>query len=133
MKKSIGFQLLIFIALDQCSKWILVNYLPSYAISNPGIAFGLEIPPLILLFLIPILIILGFFIFRKYFDLKDKLIQFLATLILAGAIGNYIDRILCGHVIDFIRIGFWPSFNFADTFLCVGIIGLVLKTILNKK
>lgn len=133
MKKSIGFQLLIFIALDQCSKWILVNYLPAYAAFNPGIAFGLKIPPLILLFLIPVLIILGSFIFYKYFDLKDRLVQFLATLILAGAIGNYIDRILYGHVIDFIRIGIWPSFNFADTFLCVGIIGLVLKTILSKK
>lgn len=133
MKKSIGFQLLIFIALDQCSKWILLNYLPSYTIFNPGIAFGLKIPSLVLLFLIPILIILGFFIFRKYFDLKDKLIQFLFTLIFAGAVSNYIDRIFHGHVIDFIRIGFWPSFNFADTFLCIGIIGLILKSILSRK
>lgn len=46
------------------------------------------------------------------------------SLILAGAVGNLIDRILLGHVIDFIDVYFsryhWPAFNLADAAICTG-------------
>ncbi len=38
-----------------------------------------------------------------------------------GAIGNLIDRIFLGYVVDFIDFYFWPVFNFADIFLCLGV------------
>lgn len=50
--------------------------------------------------------------------------------ILGGAVGNYIDRLLNGSVIDFIDVGLgamrWPTFNLADSFIVVGIIWLTL-------
>jgi len=52
------------------------------------------------------------------------------SLILAGAVGNLIDRILLGHVIDFIDVYYshyhWPAFNLADSAICVGAFLLVL-------
>jgi signal peptidase II len=44
-----------------------------------------------------------------------------AALVLGGAIGNFSDRWIRGHVIDFIHVTYWPSFNVADVALCVGI------------
>lgn len=49
-------------------------------------------------------------------------------LLLTGIIGNLIDRIFRGHVIDFINFKIWPVFNFADVFIVIGIIGIVIYT-----
>ena len=52
------------------------------------------------------------------------------TLILGGAVGNVIDRILYGHVIDFLDVFIgnwhWPAFNIADSAICVGAVLFVL-------
>ena len=51
------------------------------------------------------------------------------ALILGGAIGNVIDRIRLGHVVDFIDVyvgqHHWPAFNIADSAICVGAVGLI--------
>jgi lipoprotein signal peptidase len=47
------------------------------------------------------------------------------SFIIAGALGNVVDRILYGGVIDFIDLGFWPTFNLADVFVVLGV-GLVV-------
>ena len=53
------------------------------------------------------------------------------VLILGGAIGNVIDRVLFGHVIDFIQVYYntfyWPAFNVADSAICVGAAILLLS------
>ena len=46
--------------------------------------------------------------------------------ILGGALGNSIDRIFLGGVTDFISLGFWPSFNIADSAITTGVIGLII-------
>ena len=53
-------------------------------------------------------------------------------MIIAGIIGNFIDRIAYNYVIDFINFTFWPTFNFADIYLVGGIIGIISKELLNK-
>ncbi len=45
----------------------------------------------------------------------------------AGAIGNVADRILCGYVVDFIHLSHWPVFNVADACVVVGLIALGLS------
>ena len=54
--------------------------------------------------------------------------KFFLALILGGAIGNLIDRLHFGHVIDFIDVYYktyhWPAFNLADSAICIGILGL---------
>jgi len=59
---------------------------------------------------------------------KFKLISL--TMILSGAIGNLIDRVMNGFVVDFIDIHYqdfyWPIFNFADIFISIGVLLLVV-------
>lgn len=60
-----------------------------------------------------------------------------AAMIVGGAAGNVIDRILYGHVIDFLLFyyhdWFYPAFNLADSFICVGAICFVIDGILRNK
>lgn len=65
-------------------------------------------------------------------DTKHKLYSVSLGLILAGAIGNLIDRLFCGYVIDFLDFLIWPVFNVADSAITVGAI-LLAWTILFKK
>ena len=57
--------------------------------------------------------------------------------ILGGAVGNLIDRILRGEVTDFIQWYYanyyWPAFNLADSFICVGVVLMILEGILFAK
>jgi len=60
-----------------------------------------------------------------YFYFKEKEYKTGLIFILSGAIGNFIDRILYKGVIDFIDLGFWPSFNFADVYNIIGVILII--------
>ena len=55
------------------------------------------------------------------------------SLVLGGALGNVIDRLLLGHVVDFIQIyyeqWYWPAFNLADSAITLGVILLILDTL----
>ncbi len=59
------------------------------------------------------------------------------AMIVGGAIGNVIDRIRFGHVVDFIDIyvgqHHWPAFNIADSAICVGAIGLIAFSLFTGK
>lgn len=62
----------------------------------------------------------------------EKLESISLTLILGGAIGNVMDRIMYGYVIDFIDIyvgtSHWPAFNIADSAICIGAVLLILDS-----
>lgn len=53
--------------------------------------------------------------------------------IIAGLIGNLIDRIFLGYVIDFFDFRIWPVFNVADSLVCVGVFGLIINILKNEK
>jgi signal peptidase II len=57
---------------------------------------------------------------------RSLLARIFLVFILAGSVGNLIDRIFLGYVTDFIDIGFWPVFNLADSLVTVGVVGLVI-------
>lgn len=133
-KKSliIGFYLFdTFLILDQVTKYLAATYLSqpieiipgffrlTYA-ENTGVAWSFPIPQPALLIGVPLIIAAISYIFYKSFNLKHPLAYSAFALILAGSIGNYIDRIIFGHVIDFISVGTWPIFNLADAFITVG-------------
>ena len=65
---------------------------------------------------------------------SDRAILASAALIIGGALGNLIDRVRYGHVVDFIDAYWgdyhWPAFNIADSAIVVGAIGLALFTVL---
>lgn len=54
-------------------------------------------------------------------DLLSPVQRVGAALVLAGAVGNTLDRVLRGYVIDFMRLPHWPVFNVADVYVCVGV------------
>ena len=57
------------------------------------------------------------------------------VLVLGGALGNLVDRfarspgVLRGHVVDFVVVGWWPVFNFADSCVTIGAILLIVRTL----
>jgi signal peptidase II len=53
------------------------------------------------------------------------------TLILAGALGNMVDRFRHGYVIDFIAVGIWPRFNLADTMITIGVVLMIALALLD--
>lgn len=92
---------------------------------NPGTAFSFlrEAPQMLTIFLTGAIIgFLGYFLFAKISNPREKLAM---SLIVGGALGNLIDRIRFGAVIDFIDwhagTWHWPAFNVADICICAGI------------
>lgn len=93
---------------------------------NSGIAFGIPINPRIILILSVVIIL--FLIRIAGTELKFNYLktQIAFSLILSGALGNILDRLTKGEVVDFINFNFWPSFNLADVFIVVGALILVI-------
>jgi signal peptidase II len=126
----------IFVLLDQWSKWLAYTYLqtPVHLMpgidftyrQNVGVAWSLYIPYFILLPLNFCILGLGIYLAFKYLDLRKLLAQISLSLVVGGAVGNILDRLIKGSVADFISVGFWPVFNLADSFLTIGIFIIVL-------
>jgi signal peptidase II len=74
--------------------------------------------------------------FRKLAD-DQRLAQLSLAMIFSGAVGNLIDRVRLGEVIDFLDVHWyrhhWPAFNVADSLICVGVSLLALDMLLDEK
>lgn len=120
--------------LDQLSKR-LIEYgtIKISYIYNEGAALGLfrslspdiRIPIFIAISILAVIVI---FYYMFTIDLDERLITLSLAMILGGALGNFIDRLLFGKVLDFIDVGFWPTFNIADSAISVGVCLLLFKT-----
>ena len=104
---------------------------------NSGAAFGVLAGHRILLILITIAA-LGF-IFAYYLRFREsRWMQVSLGFLLGGAIGNFIDRIRLGEVVDFLQFGivskglFWPTFNIADVSVCIGAGMLIVYLFRNR-
>ena len=105
---------------------------------NPGFAFGVKIlPPIILkIFAIIAAGALGYFLYTRW---SQPLMQNLPlTLIMGGAIGNLIDRLRIGEVIDFVSVDMpdffmdrFPVFNVADSMVSVGVVLLMIYSFIS--
>ena len=69
-------------------------------------------------------IVLSFLLFRRRGE--PRLHRLALVLVTAGAIGNYLDRVVRGYVVDFVHIHHWPVFNVADVYITAGYILLAL-------
>ena len=135
------------IALDQWSKWAIKTSFNLYQskpviqdllhftyVTNDGMAFGLSFPGGKHVLLIMTILLTGFIV---GFLWKEKnghpLIKYGLALILSGAIGNLIDRLLYGKVVDFLdfMIGnfHWYIFNIADSSVTIGMILFIIHSI----
>ena len=124
---------IITIVADQLSKYLIYLYQPSLDlkileltfIKNTGAGFGLLQDQTLFLSLISA-IVAGIIIFSYPKIPLQKWPQFLLALFLGGVLGNFIDRLFRGYVIDFINFKIWPAFNLADASITIAAIGLII-------
>ncbi len=105
--------------------WVIVhNVLHMTLVRNTGIAFGLFKNQKIVFIIIPLimiaLLIYNFYHYKYNNEKLSRLYIVAISLIIGGAIGNLVDRILYGYVIDFIDLRVWPVFNIADSAITIG-------------
>ncbi len=98
---------------------------------NPGIAFGIVMPPLIQSAAILIaLLVIGYLAFMKS---HAALAQWGYGLIIGGGLANVVDRVRDGFVTDYFQVGTFPIFNVADSCVTIGVGLLLLDAILSMK
>ena len=136
--------ILLGIVLDQLTKWLAVKFLEPIPtkpliesvlhltyVENRGAAFGMLANQrwiFILISSVTIIVLLGV-LYAGY--LPNRLYKISVAMIISGGIGNMIDRLALGYVVDFIdfRLINFAVFNGADSFVCVGAGLLVLALI----
>ncbi len=139
---------------DQITKTMVLTFMPLYQsipvipgffslthLHNPGGAFGFlaqqssGIRQMVFIVLSSVAIFLIFYFYRRT-PRSHPLLAGGFALILGGAIGNLIDRIRFGEVVDFLDfyIGryHWPAFNLADSAITIGIVIFIVHILLNK-
>ena len=143
--------IVLLIALDQISKLLVLNKLadgtvvdiiPGFFrllyVENRGAAFGIlqEGRPL---FIVITLAVIGFLLYGIYFKRNEVkgMLRVALVLILAGAVGNFIDRLRLHFVVDFLSFRFFGHdfavFNLADSMIVVGTILLMLHVFLGHE
>lgn len=103
-------------------------------ILNPNSAFGLlkfHNTVFVVIALLVILVII--FLLHKRIAQTDKLVFFSLIFILGGSLGNMIDRLRVGSVVDFLDFRIWPIFNIADSALNLGLFLLIVHFLLHKE
>jgi len=110
---------------------LIKNVLSITPILNTG--GGFSILPNQAHFFIAITILAIAFLVYLLLKSKEKIFSYAIAMILAGAIGNLIDRIRLGAVVDFIDFKVWPVFNVADSFITIGTALLVWRLLRTRK
>lgn len=142
----------IIVALDQWTKWLVVNNMelgeriplldPTLALlshRNRGAAWGMLEGQIWLFSIVTVIVIAGIlYYFHK--EAKGKpLFQLSLMILLGGAIGNFIDRLYLGEVVDFIDVLIpiinydFPIFNIADAALTIGVVMVMIVLFLEEK
>ena len=136
----------VLVAVDQLIKYIvslkligagtvvaIPGFIGWYYAENTGASFSILTGKVNFLIVITAIIILLGLVYLLYKKTKFNLMYIGVALALAGGIGNFIDRISRGFVIDYIRTLFmdFPIFNFADCLICVGAALMVIYTIVD--
>ncbi len=131
----------LIVGIDQLSKWLIVKNIPlgegftvipniidfTY-VKNTGAAFSILSDATWILSFISIAFCIGIAIWFFLKKPKNKLLCVCICMLFAGALGNAIDRIMLGYVVDFIETTFisFPVFNIADISITVGAVLLMI-------
>ena len=143
MRKILIFLLLVL--FDILSKYIVFNYIDLYQfikityffdithIHNFGVSFGLFAGTIPALVLVIIGLFVTVFVLYLYINSSEFLERWGLFIIICGAIGNIVDRFINGYVIDFLYLHinqyYWPAFNFADIYISIGIIMIIVNMV----
>lgn len=139
---------IILLIIDQISKLIVVkmvdinnsieiikNFFYLTYTHNTGAAFSILTGQRIFLIIVAIIILITIFNYLRKNKIEGKIEGLAFSLIIGGSLGNLIDRIVRGYVVDFIDIKIFgynfPIFNIADTFIVIGVFLLII--VLSRK
>jgi len=141
---------LVIIGIDQLTKWIIVRtmelgeripvienffYITSHR--NSGAAWGILQGQMVFFYIITIIVVIDIIFYMQKYAKDDSLLAVSLSLLLGGAIGNFIDRLLHQEVVDFLDFyifGYnFPIFNVADSSLTIGVILVIIATILDER
>ena len=102
-------------------------------VNNTGAAFGILKGSGIILTVVSVICVAGLAVYVAEAFIKNltSMRSLAGGLVIAGAIGNLVDRVRYGYVIDFIDFRVWPVFNIADVSICTGV-GLIAIVLLKK-
>ncbi|ARF15259.1 signal peptidase II [Sporosarcina ureae] len=142
----------LVIGLDQLTKWLIVKnmelgehiaildpYIALLSHRNRGAAWGMLEGKMWLFFIVTIVVVVAIIYFFHTEGKKDQLLGVSLMLLLGGAIGNFIDRLLRGEVVDFISVLIpvihydFPIFNVADAALTIAVILILLHVVFDEK
>ena len=141
---------IILLAIDQISKILITNVMDinvgielikdffylTYT-HNTGAAFSILTGKRIFLILIAIIILIIIFNYIRKNKVEGKIEKMAFSLIIGGSIGNLLDRIIGGYVVDFLDFKIFgydfPIFNLADTFIVIGVFLLLIITVTRKE
>ena len=148
LPRRFGWPLLVAVvvlAADQLTKWFVARALgpartnnrvelldPLLAVEyaeNTGAAFGIFRGQGALVGVLAVVVLGGML---AYYGRASNPSRWLATgvgLLLGGALGNLLDRVRLGHVVDFVAVGLWPKFNLADSAITVGVVLLAWQVL----
>lgn len=126
----------LVVTADQASKFFITsmmevgqsiplinNLLHLTYVRNPGAAFGILPYQTLLFIIITIVVIVAIIYYYRLIARNHRLLRFALALQLGGALGNLIDRVRTGYVIDFFDFKIWPFiFNVADSAIVIGIL-----------
>ncbi|MCG1020573.1 signal peptidase II [Sutcliffiella horikoshii] len=138
------------IILDQLTKWLVVRYMELgesipiihnflYLSShrNRGAAWGILEGQMYFFYIITVGVVIGLVVYLQKLPKDQPWMKLALSLMLGGAIGNFIDRVLHQEVIDFINTFIFtydfPIFNVADSALVIGVGIILVLTILEGK
>jgi signal peptidase II len=137
---------LFIVALDQYTKHLVqsnlrlfevVQPIPALShlfnitfVKNTGAAFGIFPNGSTLFALIAVVVAVAIAVYFRHIPNHEWVIKISLSMQLGGAIGNLIDRVRLGYVVDFFDFRMWPVFNFADTFIVVGVMLLAYRLLL---
>ena len=138
----------ILVIIDQLTKYFtvqnidlyeVVEFIPNVVsltyIRNTGAAFSILEGQMWFFYIVTVVVAAGLIYYMYTEARENKILGFLLSLILAGAIGNFIDRLFLQYVVDMIKLEFidFAIFNVADSYLTVGVILLLIYTFYDER
>jgi signal peptidase II len=133
---------LLVVALDQATKAVVRASLARgevwpddwpvrlHYVTNTGAAFGILKDQTGFLIVTALIGLAAIYLYYRYPPFDHLVAPLAIGLMLGGALGNLVDRVRLGEVTDFIDVGWWPSFNVADSAISVGIAVLLIGYLL---
>jgi signal peptidase II len=135
---------MIIALLDQVVKWVVQTRMTPYQsinlwngvvsiiyAKNPGAAFSIMQSYPVLLAIIAAAVFVLVWLNRRLLSEYPRIFQVGVAVALGGALGNFIDRVRLGYVVDFLAVYIWPVFNVADTAIVCGV-GLIILGLMRR-